>query len=276
MNYFKLIVAVLVSASIVSAAACASHTPAPGNALPRSVQVKDIMREGDNPQALANLLGEQQLPGSSSRVASYFHACAEYNRIDSFRFLISRLTHEGTSRDENLTDLLSIALMHGNTDFANIIMAENFDIVQGLYSLWIPHNQGVPWNLPGLQQFISEHRDQAADFAPLNVEFKRVQSAEDVDALIALSYHCANICGQSHFDPNEALFYLLISTGNSDAQLSKMALRLLQAGADSTSQRVLDGLSMLNPGFVQTIELVRNWIPDEVKITEEDAERMLG
>jgi hypothetical protein len=275
MNYFKLIVGFLASASLVSSAADASHMPVPRNGLPRKVQVTDIMREGDNLQALAELVGERQLPGDSSVVSSYFADCIQYDRIDSFKFLLSRLSHEGSSRNENLTDLLVTAFQYGNIDFANIIMSQHFDIEVERGGLWAPHVQGA-WRLEYLKQFITDHRDQAAALAPRNIDFKSAQSMEDVDVLIELAYHCAKISGQTNFDPTEALLKLLLSRIDNDTQLSQAALRLLQAGADNTSPRVSHALTWMNQDNVQTIELLRNWIPDEVKITEEDAELMCG
>jgi hypothetical protein len=272
MNPIRLIIAFLASASLASAAAeVYARWPesffTPGKDLPTSLQVLAFLSVGDYPDALRNLFGEHRvLPYDSDPVGSYLTDCIEHGRVESFHLLLSRLVHRAGERDQDLTYLLKEALRYGRIEIARMIMAQDFLIQRGYRgTLWTPHEKGSPWPLGDLMQFITDYRDQVAAFAPRFLDFARVKSSEDVEALIQLAYHCAREGGPMHFDPNDALFNVVTCSTMNDVPMAQAVRHLLEAGADARSHNILAEMRSHHPDFFHAIELLENWIPEDIK-----------
>jgi hypothetical protein len=122
----------------------------------------EIIQEGDNLEALTDLL-----QGFSMTYDYVLHAPLDkmisMQRNKSFEFCLHRLEFMLESqRDFALTTFLKIALFHSNTEVANFLLHEGFEITRcyPLDNLWWAFHHGMshpPWNLEGMKWLVSNH-----------------------------------------------------------------------------------------------------------------------
>jgi hypothetical protein len=263
MNYFKLAVALLASATLLSAAAYphpfAGFGPVAQPVLPDIGQVQEILEQGDYPQVLAGLFGEQRLP-FVPEIRKYFASAMEHGRVESFQFLLSRLQMSQDDGNRFLSHLLLDALARDNFGVAEIIMKHDFPIfTTPRMSVWMPRAEGIPWDLPMMKGFINNHAGKAAEMAPRKYDYKRARSAGDVAVLIELSRHCEAVsAGQRAFDPDLALKGLIANDDIGDGQMAEATRLLLQCGAASMGNKQ-EFLNMLGPQYAQTKAMIQNF-----------------
>jgi hypothetical protein len=284
MNCFKLVVTLLASASLLSAAAF----PDPFEQFDE--QVINIIHAGDNPLALAAFLGEdiQDLEFSEHSLC-YFLAAAKHHRTHTFQFLLSRLTFREGRRDENLTALLKITLEYGDIELANYVMSQHFEIQRHFgrsLACAVPRNLPVPAfldyippcpprNLSAFLDFISAHKAHAADLVHVLPDFDTVWDEGDLSILISLVRHCESLSGQQLFYPTKVLQRLIYIATIPDEQFVPIALRLLQEGAE-VNEKLHDLLEKIHRlhDLSQTMEIVNDWDKEEIKVTEEEADQI--
>lgn len=233
-----------------------------------------ILRVEDNPDALANFFEGLQVP-ISINICNLFHAIFDFGRTTSFAYLLAHLRMEPAKRDKDLTFLLHKALCHSNTEIARIILAQTFTISRQYVAVWLPHARDKPWNLDLLKQFISDHPGYAAGLVPNHSDFKFIRNAEEAFAMFELARHCAHVINPERaFDPTEYMENVLqFSLILNDDELAQVIIHLLQEGA-CVDPDFLNGPKLHRLNREQTMELLRSWIAEDIKVTEEEAAQL--
>jgi hypothetical protein len=278
MNGLKLILAILLSSSILM-----------GDAYPRAGEmvlcrirsvehqmVEAAVRDGDNPNALPDLFRRCKLTFTET-CREYFNAMILLNRTRSFVFLFSRLVFHGSEeRNMALTYLLGMAMRCNNIVIAEMLLAEDFSIMRDGHALFWhmpPLSSRPPLNLPLIKQFMSKHREQAADLAPTNSDMKYARDEHAAFLLIDLAIHCDIVSGQQKFDATQMLLACLIGSWLSDAEMAQVALHLLDLGA-VVDQDFIDRFEGAHPKYVQTRQALQAYAAANNKIHEDGAELM--
>jgi hypothetical protein len=237
------------------------------------VALEGILGIEDSPEALANLFEGREV-SISINICNLFQILFQHGRINSFTYLLSHLRLQPAKRDKDLTFLLHQALHHGNIVIASIILGQTFNISRQYAAVWLPHARDKPWDLAALRQFISDHPAHAASFVPNQSDFKYIRSLEDAFAMVELARHCAAVISQKPFDPTEFMENVIqFSLTLKDPELSQVILHLLQEGA-YVDLNFLNHPMLCRLNITQTLEILRGWAQEDVKVTEEEAVRL--
>lgn len=275
MNYLRLLFLTLTSVSLVPAAA---YPLGREIALSRICSVdnqmaENVIREGDNPEALPGVFGRYRM-ADSEQLRDLFNLVIQHGRIRSFEFLLARMAFETPAeRDRTFTYLLRSALRKSNVEIAGILLAQGFQIErrEGMLFWHLPLlGPRPPLDLEAINQFISNHRDQATSMAPTNSDMKHARNGTEASLLIDLALHCDTVSGQQTFDATKFLTDGVLCSWLDDAEMSQIALRLLHCGAD-VDRDTVDNFAENLPDHDYTIQLLRSWAGEDVKVTEEEA-----
>jgi hypothetical protein len=136
-------------------------------------------------------------------------------------------------------------------------------------ALWLPRT-GTPANLPALKQFITDHPTLIAALVPTQADFKEIKSAENAFALLDLARLCAPVGIERTVNPSEFLEHCLRFARLGEEGMAQVALRLLQEGAEVKEQH-FSSLQCRSRNYEETKEILRNWVPEDIKVTEEEA-----
>lgn len=278
MNCLKVILAAFVCASLISAVAY----PMAGELVLCKIRLIDHQKveaailDGDNPEALPDLFRKCKL-AYTEHFRGYFNAMIQHNRIRSFAFLLSRtIFHGSEERNMALTHLLGIALRCNNIVIAEMLLAQSFQIVYKDQALFwhIPLlSNRPPLNLPLIKQFMSDHRDLAADLSPTYLDMKFVRDEQAAFILIDLALHCDIVSGRAMFDATQMLREGFICSWLSDSEMVEVSLHLLDLGA-KVDLDLVSKFERTRPDHCHTHYLLRTWALENFKLNEEVDESM--
>lgn len=208
--------------------------------------LEDIVRDGDDQEAVERLLGDSRLAFSGSLCAC-MAGMIENRRNACLRATLSRTLFPSNgdppsfNRNAGLTRLLQGALAFGNVEAADFLLAqEGFSIVLGdgdhHHHLW-KHAAGSDWNLDEFKLLVFKNGDKAAGLAPTPLDVRNANSPEDMVLLIDLALFCDEENGRlgrarRAFDASRFLNEgVLLAWGVRDAERSEVIRRLCQLGA---------------------------------------------
>lgn len=268
MNYFKLIVALLASASL--AAAAANHSgdvPSVRTLDPGHVRRMLAIVEEDDAAGLARELADTPRMLYQSGIVHVINKIIRLQRNQLFHFLFPRISF-AFYRNSTMRDLLRLALSHNNLEVAEFLAGlpglklevEPFEV-----SFWNYNNSSAAWDLEEMKAFFLRHREHAAAMAPQPIEMQRVANAAEAEAIIELARHCHRVSGRDAFDPSAFLETLVTPpffadySWKDDEQMGGVIFSLVQQGA------VLDPDSPLPAKRPQAYQAFLEWPIEMIK-----------
>jgi hypothetical protein len=213
--------------------------------------LEDIVREGDDQEAVEQLLADSRLAFSGSLYAC-MAGMIEAGRNACFKATLSRALFDDAhspcfNRNAGLTRLLQDALGAGNVEAADHLLSlqPGFSIVLGdgdRGHLW-RRAAGLAtqrWNLDDFRLLVFKNGGRAADLAPTPLDVEAADRAADMLLLIDLALFCDEEAGRAGrpraFDAsrflNEGVLQAWSLRGD-DAGRSEVARRLCQLGAQA-------------------------------------------
>jgi hypothetical protein len=239
MKHFQLFVALLVSASLISAAA---HSEA--CSVSRS-WLNDIIREGDSPEDMVTAFGDCWT--FSWNLVGVFGSMIQKGRLLSLGICLSQLKYQtDNDRDQFLNLLLGNAMRSGNWQATDVLLAQRFNTKNRNYMY-------LPFELAEMKELVKRHPEYASDLAPLGAAFRYIRNAADGSNLIELA-HC---CEEAKPGSTVATDMLegLLGSNLGDADIASIAEQLIQMGAQ-ISKYLLDHLNQNLAGFEKTKALL--------------------
>lgn len=280
MNYFRLLVAILTTVSVVSAAA---HPEPKASEVCRLTEadrrrLNEIIRAGDDAEALADRLGGRRLEYSTELLAIMENLMAR-QRPQSLDVLLDHINFRNAPLgDAVLNHLLGATLHYSFIDFADLLLDRNFNI---MHRIWVAADifddiSVPPWNLVDFKDLISRHPEHAARIMPTSADMAQIETVEQALALIELALHCdaENVAtgGNQIFDPSSLLYKgLLNNRGFNDAEMAQVAQRLLDLGADTAERaQALEYLRGHHPDYEMTYGIIDSFVTEDIKEPEFD------
>lgn len=93
-----------------------------------SAQLKELIVQGDDPDALANFLGDARLPWRN--VVDHVGLMIRLNRISSLTCFLSRIGFDSQRINNTLTALLFDSFDQHRPEICNLLLSKNFEIVR--------------------------------------------------------------------------------------------------------------------------------------------------
>lgn len=283
MNYFKVIATLLISAA--SFVSSAPHLVGEGQKPvvkltdEKCRTIYEIVQGGDDPEALARLLGGES-PTYDLKLYGPLQLMIAVSRNRSFEFLFPLFRFPGEGhRKATTTNLLKIALFYGNLEVAEFLLDQlTEDAVRDVW--WHVYNGRAhePWDLDGLKALICRNRGYASRMAPTATDIEYARSAKDALLLIELALHCDAECVKLGRPETFNASRFLASTVKGflgDTDMAKVIGRLCDLGADVTPRlhEILDGRHGIydqSRQMLRECEMIRE-CEDIGKTTEEEA-----
>jgi hypothetical protein len=218
--YFKLIVALLAGACLVSAAA--NQDGGAHRAWELSYgnyrRLELYAMYSDNSAPLAR---QMAVSGGYSHFAyndnlfSLFTCMIRYRKQDLLRWILPLVDfgREAALRDEALSALLRTAIRYGNMEIAELLVdQEGFRVQPSWMREWMNSRERL-WDAGAVKAFISRHGEHADALAPGPTEMRKVHRLEDAQALVEVAQLCDHLSGQHTFDPRAFLVEFVFHPG---------------------------------------------------------------
>jgi hypothetical protein len=257
MNYFKTIVALLASASLVAVAAY----PSSGAHRIRRLdwnevqELLPIIDECDDPARLARELR----PGNSRlqyswEVTKLMGKIVRERRHALFHYLLP-LIDFGEGRNGDLSGLLRYALSVNDIEIADFLMGQGIQVDPSEEAFWKINSRPKEWDLEEMKAFLLRHREEASALAPRAAEMRRVANAAEAEAIIALARYCNQLSNTHDFDSAAFLEQLTSApySWRDDPQMAHVFIALMQEGGD-LSPDARDLLKGLRPRAYQELQ----------------------
>jgi hypothetical protein len=264
MNYLKLFVALLTSASLVSAA---TNPRADANGVcyfddEDGRRLAQIVRQGDDPAPLAEMLEGCQGLGFTPYLDKGLEGMIQIPRNAISRYLLPMIQFRGP-RDFVPYSILRLALGCGNFEIAELMIAQGaLNLRRAGLALWTPLGEDA--SLKDLQEFIARHRQQATALSPNCGDMREVRTEAEVGILVALAKQCQVIAGdRDTFDPTELLRAVL--DGNyrlAEDEMARVALLLFHEGAELSGETRMLFAERYSEAYQMFIEWTREQIKD--------------
>jgi hypothetical protein len=221
MNYFKLLVALLASASSVSASAHAKAGADEASAVDYETVFR-LIRDGDHPNEV-----DAAFHGCWTYIRDFgliFLQMVEYGRLGTFEVCLPQLNfRDEDQRDHVFSALLRVALRQGNREIVEFLLSQRFTLDED--SNW----GRLRWSLEEMKQLIAGHPEHIVGLAPSPGDFSHLKNVGDGMILIGLTRHYQET-RPGTVDVTDLLRGLLHSD-LSDADATSIAQQLLDMGA---------------------------------------------
>jgi hypothetical protein len=226
MNYFKLIAALLASASIVSTSPYPYPNADGGHQLAgeQLLRLEGLVRVEDSPENLSVILGDCGQIGCTVSIIDILFEMINLNRIDSFKLLLSRVNIDA----RKTSHLLSYASSVPNFEVCEYLMLRGVKM-QSWYNT--ATGKGVTTIM---REFAARHPDKIMNVMPRS-SIMRDQEIERVLALLDFIGYCKSISqvldNEAAYQPSVMLIEVLPNRFLDDAALAVCIARLLEMGA---------------------------------------------
>jgi hypothetical protein len=239
MKYFKLILALIASASIVFTA------PAPGGAevceLSRadSNKITALVEVEDCPEQVLSILGDGCPQFSANdAILSNLYTMNSYNRVQSFRALFPRINFAGRAQD--ITMILSNAFAGHKIEICDYLLSQEFEIEDAFLSIW---EDPLRWDIVELEDLVDHHPDRILHLLPGLRYLVENGNVGKVMMMLRFIEHCRAInpafAQRVSFQPsNVATGFILRNEQLSDADLKQVLLHLFDLGAEVDESHV--------------------------------------
>lgn len=250
MNCFKLVVALLASASLLAAAAHPSANRICELTREDHYQLLNLIGDGDNENAVEGWFGADQVV-YSTEVQVLLEEMAARDKPACFESLISRLHCRNIGeRGLVFSRFLRSTIDRRQVACADAILGEHFVFNrrddEALWSTRFTGANYLVWDLDDAKRLLHNHQDRIADLAPTMQDILNVHDDEQAIFIIELARHMRNAYGLQSVDPQAMLQFLLWQKEISDEVMAWLITRLKQEGATS-DDRVLLLLDHFNP-----------------------------
>jgi hypothetical protein len=211
MNYFKLIVALLASASFVSAAAN-PRADADGVCELNLADVVQIIENGDNLAQVAEVINGCRNLVYNAVLKTCLFEMIRLREHALFHFVFPFVDfgnrgRRGNDRNTSLYELLQYAVSQNNIEIIDYLLGRGLLISHmGGGGLW-----QTAENLEVLRPLLTRHPEQAEYLSPTQMDMATVQNVDHARALVAATHLCDDLRGQHTFDANEWLAELAVS-----------------------------------------------------------------
>lgn len=266
MNYFKLVLAFLASASLVTSAPNAICEVRPAD-------YQDMMQSvlaGDSTAVFTRLLEDCSVRHSPA-MERLLELMIKGRRFASLQYLLPKMDYENPAeRDRALTRLLGQALYHNSMRMVGVLLDQRFHVDrQERWHLWCHSEEAQPWNAPFLKKVIAAHAEQADDLAPTDYDMHVLKHAQDALFLIDMALFCDELSRglgkQAKFDATQFLYGVVRRSELDDAEMAQVATRLLHLGANPNDDDVFTALIRHHRGYDETLKLLTTWVKEDIK-----------
>ena len=183
MNFLKIILSLLVSMSLLSAAA------APEGERELARRIDAITDARDDPVEIHTLLDGHGIVQSSDQFVNSLYKMIASNRSQSFPILFNHIEFAQLPSYKRLT-LLQAAFQFRRTEICEFLLSRDLGALQPISS-----GSFRSWATDELKNLITHHRDKAALFRPSLSEFRAVHMLNVPQILkeIEINAHCSGI-----------------------------------------------------------------------------------
>lgn len=261
MNYFKLIVPFLASASLVSAAAN-PRADANGTCvftLGDLLRLQDIVEGGDDPAPLAKMVEGCASLRYNSILELWVFDMIRLDRPALFQFVFPLVDFAGDPmRNDHLYECLQVAMRTNSIAIADYLLGRGLGIEHyAERGLWFDAATSRE-----LLKLLKSHPEQAAGLSPTRRDMGAVKNVEHARVLVEAAKFCDAVTGRDNFDATGWLEELVVlGYAMKERDLAEVAHYLIQAEGARLSRADRDRLAR-RPGVLQWLQ---EWSEVEVK-----------
>lgn len=198
------------------------------------------------------------------------------DQSESLRILLVRINFLPDEHHDVIQKLLITAISNHKLEACHILMSQvdRFERASGAPSKF-PYWQGMCGALEAneLIELVESHPGFAMNLAG---NARDMQETRMGDTMVQFNCHFAArdpaFAALEDSQPPALLKGLLRNGFLTDAGMAKVALRLCETGTAEVSYELAADFAKRRPDYVQTLQILREWIQEDAKVTEEDAE----
>lgn len=261
MKSFSILVLWLVASFVTSA-------PSPSSGQSSYAAISRLIDEGDDPDGIAALLGNDHLE-YSSYVSEHLRHAIRLNRVESFKYLFSRsniIDYRSSTYHLHLTNLLGLAVSEHRTEICEFLMAINFQPDSQSNNFW--NHLPFQWTVDELVSLVEQHPRFAGFMAPRWHTMARCPNAEAAMTMISFIEHIRYF-DDPHCHPTALVEGLVENRMLKDAEMADILYRLLHLGAE-VDQDAIDLLAQVHPDHEMTRQVLLHAQDLEIKEPGED------
>lgn len=257
MNYYKLVVTLLASASIVSASSSTSSSyPYPnadggfqlvGDQLAR---LEGLVRVEDSPERLSAILGDCGKIRCNVHVIDIFFDMIRLNRIESFKILLNRVNIDA----RKTSHLLGFASSVPNFEVCEYLLLRGVGV---RLQFW--YNTATGSGVTAImREFVARHPDKIMSVMPRS-SIMRDQEIECILALLEFIDFCKSLSqvldNEEEYQPSAMLIEALQNRYLDDAALAICITRLLNMGG-VVDRDSLESFKQNRPDYAESNRLL--------------------
>lgn len=262
MKCFKLIIALLSGASLVSADAC-NRAPISDADVRR---LTTIIAEDDNPQLLSDSLNPDQIFIYDDKIVTILNHMVDRNRFKCFISFYPRV-HFNSETVWWARLVFNRASQAHRFEICDFLLYQEFPLGDGWY------DPLQAWDMNQFKRLIDNHQDRLVELTPSKYYLSFGRDAEGMLAKLEILEYCRSInrefAENSEYRPHKLFEMVAHNTNLNDTEMAKVIAKLLSMGPVLTAVMV-EKFQIDYPNFNASNQLLADYM--EIPVKEPDTD----
>jgi hypothetical protein len=247
-----------------------------------SHELKDLLRRRASPQALLVFLDGAILDCSTvicyciKQILTY---AIDTDQLEALQTLLSRIHFPAERAQDALNQLLTTCLSLRKPAACELLMSQapRLETVSGK-PVRLPVWQGLAsaWEIRELIGLVDRHPGFAPCFAAYEYDMELCNSVASGLEMLQFNSHFAmadpDFAALESCRPSALLRGLLKTHLLGDKDMAQVALQLCRMESAEFTHSLAYNFEKLRPEYVQTLQILIKWAPDDIKVSEEESD----